>query len=184
MSLKYVRHGCLGWVAVCGLWDGGSECRWKWRLKPEASLKHCLLLLLGHLLLTHTSGISLLDLKKSKTWITRSSRTKRTESTWSQSQALQFLLHGHYLLLLTPQTPRNPSWSRKRTTRTSRTSRTEITWSQSHALPPSWTPAASSHLEQFRDCGTSMTLRTPWVSSWEERVSSMCQQITSYFSKF
>ena len=113
MSLKYVRHGCLGWVAVCGLWDGGSERRWKWRLKPEASLKHCLLLLLGHLLLTHTSGISLLDLKKSKTWITRSSRTKRTESTWSQSQALQFLLHGHYLLLLTPQTPRNPSWSRK-----------------------------------------------------------------------
>ena len=66
MSLKYVRHGCLGWVAVCGLWDGGSERRWKWRLKPQASLKHCLLLLLGHLLLTHTSGISLQDLKKSK----------------------------------------------------------------------------------------------------------------------
>ena len=66
VSREYVRHGCLGWVAVCGLWDGGSERRWKWRLKPEASLKHCLLLLLGHLLLTHTSGISLQDLKKSK----------------------------------------------------------------------------------------------------------------------
>ena len=63
VSREYVRHGCLGWVAVCGLWDGGSERRWKWRLKPEASLQHCLLLLHGHLLLTHTSGISFQEIQ-------------------------------------------------------------------------------------------------------------------------